>query len=202
MDDDTFFEKLRANYNEIRGVFRRYLSYRVYNHCEFVQIERIGENTFEPGEYRPAVPDGTNNDYTFEPIPPNPMPPITKNEFKCRFYYCFRRGEPHRHYFGFRQCPKRYTPLRSALSRIPKRNFCLDKKGQNREIFWGLLAVERPSAFKVAVYHVLILIGPVMFWFLWLFFWGHSGDLQNAAIPFLTVCTLLSMFWFPMIHIS
>jgi hypothetical protein len=38
MDDDAFFEALRENYNKLRGFMRRYLSYEVYHHCDFVQV--------------------------------------------------------------------------------------------------------------------------------------------------------------------
>lgn len=38
IDDDTFFEKLRTKYYELRKFTHRILSYRVYSHCEFVQV--------------------------------------------------------------------------------------------------------------------------------------------------------------------
>jgi hypothetical protein len=46
----------------------------------------------------------------------------------------------------------------------------------------------------------LILLPPLIFWFLWLFQWGHSGDLQNASVPFLSALGLISLFWFPLIN--
>jgi hypothetical protein len=94
----------------------------------------------------------------------------------------------------------RYPGRKGALDRIPKRNRWLDVGGQEREFFWGLLATEQVSALRVFWYHVLILSGPFAFWWLWLFLWGHSGDLQNASLPFSTVCVLLSMFWLPLLH--
>lgn len=34
----------------------------------------------------------------------------------------------------------------------------------------------------ILIYHSLILTPPFVFWILWLFVWGHSGDLQNASV--------------------
>jgi len=46
MDDDAFYEALREKYNKLRGVFRRYLSYMIYSHCEFAQVSRYHDNVF------------------------------------------------------------------------------------------------------------------------------------------------------------
>jgi len=73
----------------------------------------------------------------------------------------------------------------------------VEEKGPARDFFWGIIAKERISFFTVAFYHIIVLLPPFVFWFSWLFLWGHSGDLQNASVPFLSALGLLSLFWFP-----
>lgn len=52
-----------------------------------------------------------------------------------------------------------------------------------REYFYGLYARERRSFFRVMIYMSLCNVPGVVFFFLWLFKWGHDSDLQNASIP-------------------
>ena len=154
-----------------------------------------------PGHCRPSFPEDTDRDYDFRPKPPMPIPPIQPHEFTQRFYLCRRRGKLHRYHLT--PCRKkcgRYPGPNGALARIPKRNTWPDVAGQEREFLWGLLAIERPSLFRVLLYHILILSAPFAFWWLWHFPWRHSGDLQNASVPFSVICVLLSMFWFPLLQ--
>ena len=51
------------------------------------------------------------------------------------------------------------------------------------ELFYGLYAKERRSFARVAVYACLCNLPGVIFFFLWLFRWGHDADLQNASVP-------------------
>jgi hypothetical protein len=76
----------------------------------------------------------------------------------------------------------------------------MEEEGDAREILWGIHGVERLSFLMVAMYHIFILFPPLIFGFLWLFYWGHSGDLQNASVPFLSALGLISLFWFPLPH--
>jgi hypothetical protein len=166
-------------------------------------MEKIGENEFVLGHIRPSFPERTDGDYDFKPKPPNPIPPIQAHEFRRRFYFCRRGGKVHKHHLGFVSCRRkcgRYPGPASALDRIPKRNRWLNISRQEREFFWGLLAIEHVSIFRVVLYHILILLGPFLFWWLWLFQLGHHGDLQNASVPFSVICVLLSMFWFPLLQ--
>ena len=166
-------------------------------------MEKFGEGEYAPSQPRPSFPKYSDSDYDFKPKPPNPIPPIQPHEFRRRFYKCRRGGKLHKHYFSFFQCRKkcgRYPNPRGALDRIPKRKRWLDIDGQERELFWGLLATERASTFRIFLYHILILSGPFVLWWLWLFYLGHPGDLQNASVPLSVVCVLLSMFWFPIIR--
>jgi hypothetical protein len=78
----------------------------------------------------------------------------------------------------------------------------LEEEGNAWEFFWGLNAVESISALKTAVYHLIVLLPSIIFWFLWLFDWGHSGDLQNGSVLFLCSLGLMSTvwFWFPLLN--
>jgi hypothetical protein len=130
------------------------------------------------------------------------MPPISAHEFRRRFYACYRRCSISK-VVRLRFSHKCWRPCRyssEALDRIPKKNMRLEERGSAREFFWGIHGVERISFFTVATYHLLILLPPLIFWFLWLFQWGNFGDLQNASVPFLSALGLISLFWFPLIN--
>lgn len=55
--------------------------------------------------------------------------------------------------------------------------------------------MEYVSTVRVVLYHVFMLVGPLVFWGLWLGYWGKEGDLQNASVPFLCMVPVFSMFW-------
>jgi hypothetical protein len=145
------------------------------------------------------MPDVKDPEYHFVPKPADPMPPISEHEFNRKFYNCYRGSKRHRHFLGI-TCRKTCRPANDALDRIPKRDRQVIIEGDKREIFWGLLAREAVSFRRVVVYHVIFLSAPFVFWVLWLLKWGHSGDWQNASVPFLAALGLLSLFWFPLMH--
>jgi hypothetical protein len=126
------------------------------------------------------------------------MPPIDAHEFFTNFYFCFRGGQKHKHRLPFsrcyRQCRRHQAPV-GAAECIPKRNRGIEQDDfDHRRGLWGLVAVERISFARVSVYHLLMLSGPFAFWFLWLYYWQNTTDLQNASVPLSVVCTLLSLF--------
>jgi hypothetical protein len=82
---------------------------------------------------------------------------------------------------------------KDALTKIPKRDRRVIEDGNGREIFWGLYAVEVVSFATVVMYHTIILVGPFVFWALWIA--KKPKDLQNASVPVLTVLGMLSLFW-------
>lgn len=128
------------------------------------------------------------------------MPPITEHEFRRRFYACYNRCSMSK--IIFLSAFHRYNRVcrqSQVLSRIPKKTWRLEANGDSREIFWGILAIEEISFLVVSIYHFLILVPGFIFWFLWLFFWDHGGDLQNASVPFLALLACLPLFWFPLI---
>jgi len=112
-----------------------------------------------------------------------------------RYYECLTGGVSHTHWW--RACRKQCRKRKDALEKIPKRDREVIEDGDEREIFWGLLAVEEIQFVRVLLYHILCLAGPFVFWVLWMKM-GHPGDLQNASIP-ITVALgflgLLSSSW-------
>lgn len=52
-----------------------------------------------------------------------------------------------------------------------------------REFFWGLRVQECRSAAMVGAYFGLANLPGIIFFFLWLFYWKHGSDLQNASVP-------------------
>ena len=62
------------------------------------------------------------------------------------------------------------------------------------ERFFGLLVVEMFSYSRLITYLFALNAPSVVFMILWLSVWGHSGDLQNAAVPLFITLTLSGMF--------
>jgi hypothetical protein len=146
----------------------------------------------------PGIPDENNTMYYYTPKPAE-MPPISSRAFRHWFYTCRRRS----FFCYFHKCQRRpCRGSREALDRIPKRIWRLEEEGNAWEFFWGLHTVERISTLKTAVYHLIVLLPSFIFWFLWLFDWGHSGDLQNGSVLFLCSLGLMSTFWswFPLLR--
>jgi hypothetical protein len=124
------------------------------------------------------------------------MPPIHPHEFETRFYSRYGGGQCHKHIFS--SCNKRACgPDNDALDRIPKRIKPLAIGIPKRGHFWGLQAEENISFLMVALYNLLLLLLPFIFWFYWLFAWNRTGDLQSASIPTAVVAAVLHMFWLP-----
>ena len=72
---------------------------------------------------------------------------------------------------------------REALEAVPKRHTQVNMDDGLTELFYGLYAKERRSFVRVAVYACLCNLPGVVFFFLWLFQWGHGADLQSASVP-------------------
>lgn len=216
MKDDHLFEAIKNNYQKLRGYLRRYFSIWRFAHCDFVkvcprmlldrsdvsliriQFEKFGEGDF--AKISNEMPPSENKHYQYRPKPMRDMPPISQHEFWKRFYF----GQPCRLFCRltrrFHKCKKTCRPCCDAVDRVPKKIWPLEEGGDAREYFWGMLAVEKVSFPVVACYHSIFLIGPFAFWFLWLFYWNHHGDLQNASVPLAAVMGLLSLLWFPLMH--
>jgi hypothetical protein len=139
-----------------------------------------------------SYPEENEYDYIFEPRPMS-MPPIPPKEFTRRFYACY--GCPPIPAI-FHQC-KRFTEhCKDTLDRFPKCRFEFDiSKGGSRDKFWGIYAHEDIAFARVAVYNLLCMAPPLVFFFEWLLGWKHTGDLQDASIPLFVMLALLSLFW-------
>jgi hypothetical protein len=119
-------------------------------------------------------------------------PPISRHEFHTRFYACYQ-PRPSLHWFH--KCIKGCRSSQKTIDLLPKRRTFLEEGGDDREVFWGIYAREKPSILVVIVYNVVCLIPFLTFFFLWLFRWGHSGDLQNASVPIFISISMISVFW-------
>jgi hypothetical protein len=138
-----------------------------------------------------SFPKETDADYDFTPRPIDLAPPdgpITRLEFNERFYACCERAHRWEHQ------QRRYlipTPADTdAVSMLPKRKAALEMEDGKREKYWGLLVREKRSDFMILTYVVLFNVPGLVFFFMWLFPWGHASDLQNASVPSLTTLSL------------
>ncbi len=80
---------------------------------------------------------------------------------------------------------------RVLLDRMPKRKMALELEKGGEEHAWGLQAHHKISLVFLSCYFLLLVAGTIVFWVWWLS--KHSGDLQNAAVPFTAVTLVLSL---------
>ena len=145
------------------------------------------------------MPPSEDPDYHYNA---NRFPPVLGSVFYANFYGC-RKACIMSHLdilHLFHQCKGRnHCGSYQVLDRLPKRvrKWEIDQVLEKEEA-WGLNAVFAVSFFRVMLYHILILAGPVVSWGLWLQKW--PADWQNASVPFFAVAVLLSLFWFPFAH--
>lgn len=144
---------------------------------------------------RQGYPSDAEKAYTFQPRPIAPNPPVSPEEFKHRFYEHswhrrLSRTTSSRHREGLRRAKKEIV-----CQLIPKRDSPIDEEDDQREVFWGLYAVRIRSALVAFVYSVLFLLPSILFFFAWMFSWGHAGDLQNASVPLMFSASCLAIFW-------
>jgi hypothetical protein len=128
------------------------------------------------------------------------MPPISEYEFNKRFYLSGMVGILHRHPFHRQsKCKcgklKRKEYCRDVIELLPKKLSQLDESSEQREIFWGIYAQEAVSLMRVLLYNLFCAIPLFWFFFMWMFKWGHRGDLQDAAVPLSLMTGMLSIFW-------
>jgi hypothetical protein len=213
-----FFKKLRSEYFRLRGFWRSRLSVWRYSHCDFykvsqaynlnfenllliyIQCEKFDEHDYAPRQ-KDQYPDLSNEDYTYRPKPINDMPPISEHEFHKRFYssnpFKLFHGHPFHRYSKYK-CNKvnRKGHCREILELLPKKLSQLDESSDQREFFWGIYAREVVCLRWVLFYNIICML-PLMwfFFFMWIFQWGHTSDLQDASMPITMMIGLLSVFW-------
>lgn len=212
-DDAQFFARLKREYDKERGFIRRWLDVKKYHHCEFVEVTirrpqtafKLTISQFEKPCYRRIIKRGKGYPhdypqhlvyYRYRPIKEQPQwkdPPILPGEFYERYYGCSNCMGLGNHYLH--NCSRFCPTTIERIERIPKRTEPLALETQGQEEAWGLHSVEYISTVRVIIYHVFMLVGPLVFWGLWLGYWGKEGDLQNASVPFLCMVPVFSMFW-------
>jgi len=124
------------------------------------------------------------------------MPPITKFEFKKRFY----SSMPSLFHFRCRrncQCAKLKKKAHNAetVELLPKKTSPLDIGSETKEIFWGLYARHEIHFGRVLVYNVICVTPVIWFFFMWVLHWGDPGDMQSASVPLMAMLSFLSIFW-------
>lgn len=125
--------------------------------------------------------------------------PITKHMFNDFFYSCYdSKNLKHSFLHKFlSSCDVIETLSHDLLENMPKRDreVLAGAQFSRVEHFWGIVAREERSALRVIVYMLLSLMPTLWFMFMWLFSWGHEGDLQNATVPVTISVATLSMVW-------
>lgn len=217
-DTREFFQELIIQYCQHRGFLRRLLSIFVYSHCDFVKV------MFRPFKARYPLTDNIqvkhHRAYRFSPVTgfsfpelgidteypeytysPQPMmqAPVTKHMFNDYFYSCYDSHNL-KHSFLHKflsSCDVIETLPQDLLGSMPKRDreVIVGAKFSKVEHFWGIVAREQRSALRVVAYMLLSLTPTIWFTFMWLFSWGHEGDLQNATVPVTISIATLSMVW-------
>ncbi|PVH69557.1 hypothetical protein DL98DRAFT_624529 [Cadophora sp. DSE1049] len=187
--DERFFGDLREEYINLRGILAFYFSVYRYSHCDFFEAnQKIATDQ----DSHANIDSLRRLLYEYIPKPAESNRPVSKHEFKHRFYACSRRCVLPK---AYHKCWRPNSRSTYVVDRIPKRLISLERGGDTRGRLWGLRAREVRSLLGVVFYHLLLLIPAVVFWFLWLFAWDHGGDLQNASVPLFTAVALIGTFW-------
>ncbi|KAG7145413.1 hypothetical protein HYQ46_005844 [Verticillium longisporum] len=186
--DDELFCWIQEQYFLLRGRLGAFMSIRIYSHCDFYMFHKYDTEMYSPVQQH-SFP-GNELPYDFSPKPMHPVPPISDDQFYHRFYACYNPTSLHR---LFHKCRKRCGD-RADVGSFPLRRHGLLVEDTTKEYFWGIYVVTSISFIRVAVYSSLCCLPGFVFFFLWMFSWGHSGDLQNAFVPICFSLALLAVF--------
>lgn len=139
--DIQFFDRIKSEYNSARGWFRLWFSTWRYDHCEFMQFQKVGIGL--SARLKIAFPEPTDPLYHYMPKPLEslqlpPHGPISPDEFRLHYYY--------------QVCPsllswERWHRRRTGLSLVekeafevaPKRVVKLDMQNGRREKSTGYM---------------------------------------------------------------
>lgn len=165
------------------------------------KIEKYGTYLFTPGldfSY-PTETDAEYNEYHFNPRGMT-RPPITVHQFNQLFYDCYDENTLKHFLHSFwplSNCRVVNHLSEELLDYMPKRDREVRPEAQVTRVenFWGIVAREERSAFRVLIYMLMSLVPSTWFIFAWLFSWGHSEDLQGATVPITISLAALSMVW-------
>lgn len=114
--------------------------------------------------------------------------PISEEQFRDRFYDCHDCRPGTWHFSGL--CLSRTQHCKDndlLLAKVPKRDSDMNEAEPGEEPYWGLLAVEDISFMRVMVYHLLALLGPVVFWGIWQS--RNPDDIQDSSAPLVVALT-------------
>ncbi|KAH8727556.1 hypothetical protein GQ44DRAFT_703430 [Phaeosphaeriaceae sp. PMI808] len=191
LNDPAFFRELNTRYKKHRNWIKRMVSPFRFRFCKFVRFEKFdAERILSQGEDLPEDPV-FQDDYEYAPRPgKNPM--INPKTFAVCLKVCDD------------QCTWRLlNPWHDCvtLPRRPHRIRCIPKKKSEFDlqsddvglVAWGLEADYAISFAYLAMYHLIPLIGALVFWIYWLI--RFPGDWQNAAVPVLTVLAMFAVLW-------
>ena len=120
------------------------------------------------------------------------MPPVAEHEFTRRFYAC-HQSRPSLHWYH--RCKKIGSRSHDLLKLLPKKITELEVGGDQREVFWGLYARERPGLRWILVYNLVCLLPMLVYFLVWISPLGRATDLQNPSVPISIMVALLSLFW-------
>ncbi|KAF2715847.1 hypothetical protein K431DRAFT_192443, partial [Polychaeton citri CBS 116435] len=189
--DHDLYDWIKQTYKQVRGPLAQWFSPWRYSHCDFYQF-------YKRYEVEPSKEDFPPNDeynYDFVPRPLHtasrpPSGPIWATDFRHNYYGCPHHCHSwHRHRYR-----KARWQSRDDIQRLPQRVFCINLDDGQREVFWGLYARETREYVWILAYGIFANVPGTIFFFLWLFGWGHSSDLQNAAVPLTFSTTLTILF--------
>lgn len=126
-----------------------------------------------------------------------PLGPICEGEFRRYYYNPPEDSYSPRMLWRFEQQARLLDNLKSDtryIAVLPKKIKELNMRDGNREVFWGLYAVEEVGFLWFVGYTLLCVSPGVIFFFLWLLQWQHASDLQNAVVPLALTFTFLALF--------
>lgn len=114
-------------------------------------------------------------------------PPISVHEFHDRFY---QRVKSETCLAGNGACCTDHD----AVERIPQKKDLVSVSAEGRPQFYGIVARETKSALTMVVYVLISSVPGTIFFFLWLFKWGH-GNLQDASVLLMLSFSLLGLLY-------
>jgi hypothetical protein len=159
---------------------------------------------YEDPEDNYLPPPPHNQDYVFSSV--QDMPPIGRKEFRKMHYACRTKCCFWAQFLHTCDAPSGLYSNGSlkgqctdeSLQLIPKRLGSWDVYDNRRGEAWGLSMFESPSVLGVVAYLIVSLLGPIIFFSLWLSLWDQKLDLQNASVPILIVLAFWALIfqWF------
>lgn len=155
------------------------------------QCDKYESHRYEPR--REEYPDRRlHRHYGYKPDPMDFIPPIGRHQFYDRFYACYN---PRSIFHFYHVCSDFNKSARDLLELFPKCQLKMVEDSDVQESFWGIVAREQPSIFRLVLYNFACALPCILFFFMWLFSWGYDGDLQNASVPLSVMLAALSVFW-------